>query len=381
MIPYGKHSIVNTDIDAVIDVLKNHPITQGAKVKQFAASLAEYCQANHCVTTNSGSAALHVACLASGISDDDWVWTVPNSFVASANCAVQCGAKIDFVDIDPITRNIDVNLLESKLIEAKRTGKIPKAVIVVHFSGLSCEMSKIWELSQKFGFYVIEDAAHALGAFYKGCPVGSCQFSHMTILSFHPVKTITSAEGGAITCNDKTLATKLNLYANIGVTRDHSLFVNQNFEPWVYEQQVLGCNYRLSDVHAVLGLSQLDRIEEFVCARTQLANSYMNDLKSLPLKLPIVEAQSKSAWHLFVVEVVGHDRSEVFKRLREKGIGVNVHYIPIHTQPFYQQFGFDWGDFPVSEQYYRNAVTLPLFPNMSDIEYDKVVSSLHEVMD
>lgn len=380
MIPYGKHSIVDADIEAVVDVLENHNITQGSKVTAFEIALARYCQSNHCVTTNSGSSALHVACLAAGVEKGDLVWTVPNSFVASANCAVQCGADVDFVDIDAETRNVDVNLLEKKLLQAEVTERLPKVVVVVHFSGLSCEMQKIWQLAKRYGFYVIEDAAHALGAQYQGHPVGSCKFSHMTILSFHPVKTITSAEGGAVTCNDPVIHRKLKLYANIGITRDHGLFVGQHFEPWVYEQQVLGCNYRLSDVHAVLGLSQLQRVRELVSARTGWVAKYFEHLTDLPLKLPVVDNENPSAWHLFVVEVVQHDRLETFNKLRDLGVGVNVHYIPIHTQPFYQGLGFKWGDFPVAEQYYHNAITLPLFPTMSESQFEHVISSLRKVL-
>lgn len=380
MIPYGKHLVDEEDIDAVVDVLRNQFLTQGSVVPQFEQALCEYTHAKYCVAVNSATSGLHVACLAAGVSDGDIVWTVPNSFVASANCALYCGAIIDFVDIDPVTRNIDINALETKLNEAAAQSRLPKALIVVHFSGLSCDMQRIRQLTQTYSVVLIEDAAHGLGGSYHQSKIGSCVYSDMTVLSFHPVKSITSAEGGAVLTNQSQLHTKLNLFAKHGVTKDPSQYQGESHGPWYYQQLALGYNYRLSDMQAALGLSQLKKLDVFIQKRSELAKVYDRELADLPLKLPAVESQYQSAWHLYMVELTQHERQDVYQLLHNKGVGVNVHYIPIHLQPFYQQLGFKQGDFRVSEHFYQNALTLPLFPSLTPVEQTKVIDTLHEVL-
>jgi UDP-4-amino-4,6-dideoxy-N-acetyl-beta-L-altrosamine transaminase len=380
MIPYGKHLVNEDDVDAVVEVLRNQFLTQGTVVPKFEQALCEYTGANHCVAVNSATSGLHVACLAAGVAVGDSVWTVPNSFVASANCALYCGATIDFVDIDPFTRNIDISALETKLQHAATQNRLPKALIVVHFSGLSCEMQTIQKLTQLYSIVLIEDAAHGLGGSYQQSKIGSCVYSDMSVLSFHPVKSITSAEGGAVLTNQSQLYQKLQLFAKHGVTKDPSQYQGESHGPWYYQQLELGYNYRLSDLHAALGLSQLSKLDVFIQKRSRLAKVYDNALADLPLKLPVEEPQFKSAWHLYMVELIQHDRQHVYQQLHDKGVGVNVHYIPIHLQPYYQQLGFKQGDFPVSEHFYQNALTLPLFPSLTDIEQAKVIAVLHEVL-
>ena len=380
MIPYGKHLVDEDDIDAVVDVLRNQFLTQGTVVPQFEHALCEYTGANHCVAVNSATSGLHVACLAAGVIAGDAVWTVPNSFVASANCALYCGASIDFVDIDPLTRNIDIGALEKKLHHAAKQNCLPKALIVVHFSGLSCDMQCIHKLTQMYSIVLIEDAAHGLGGSYQQSKIGSCMYSDMAVLSFHPVKSITSAEGGAVLTNQRHIYEKLTLFAKHGVTKDPSQFQGESHGPWYYQQLELGYNYRLSDMHAALGLSQLKKLDSFMQRRAEIANVYDEALVNLPLKLPVIDSQSQSAWHLYMVELTHHDRQDMYQQLHAKGVGVNVHYIPIHLQPFYQQLGFKQGDFPVSEHFYQNALTLPLFPSLTDAEQTKVIQVLYEVL-
>jgi UDP-4-amino-4,6-dideoxy-N-acetyl-beta-L-altrosamine transaminase len=380
MIPYGKHWVDEDDIDAVVDVLRNQFLTQGTVVPQFEQALCEYTGANHCVAVNSATSGLHVACLAAGVGAGDLVWTVPNSFVASANCALYCGASIDFVDIDPVTRNIDISALETKLQQAVDQKRLPKALIVVHFSGLSCDMQGIRSLTQKYSMVLIEDAAHGLGGSYQQSKIGSCVCSDMTVLSFHPVKSITSAEGGAVLTNQSQFYEKLKLFAKHGVTKDPSQYQGESHGPWYYQQLELGYNYRLSDMQAALGLSQLKKLDAFIQKRSEIAKVYDNKLADLPLKLPYAESQSQSAWHLYMVELTQHDRHDVYQQLHDKGVGVNVHYIPIHLQPFYQQLGFKHGDFPLSEHFYQNALTLPMFPSLTDTQQTKVIDVLHEVL-
>lgn len=380
MIPYGKHLVDEDDVDAVVEVLRNQFLTQGTVVPQFEQALCEYTGANHCVAVNSATSGLHVACLAAGVTAGDSVWTVPNSFVASANCALYCGATIDFVDIDPLTRNIDISALATKLQHAATQNCLPKALIVVHFSGLSCEMQTIQKLTQLYSIVLIEDAAHGLGGSYQQSKIGSCVYSDMAVLSFHPVKSITSAEGGAVLTNQSQLYQKLQLFAKHGVTKDSLQYQGESHGPWYYQQLELGYNYRLSDLHAALGLSQLNKLDVFIQKRSELAKVYDNALADLPLKLPVEEPQFKSAWHLYMVELTQHDRQHVYQQLHDKGVGVNVHYIPIHLQPYYQQLGFKQGDFPVSEHFYQNALTLPLFPSLTDTEQAKVIAVLHEVL-
>jgi len=381
MIPYGKHHIDDADINAVVDVLQNQFLTQGQMGPKFEQALCEYLDVSHCVAVNSGTSALHIACLAAGVQKGDWVWTSPNSFAASANCARYCGADVDFVDIDPTTRNMSVEKLTAKLQQAQKQGTLPKAIVVVHFSGLSCDMKAIHALAQQYNVILIEDAAHALGGEYNEQKIGSCQFSDMSILSFHPVKAITTAEGGAVTTNNPDLAKKLGLYAKHGITRAelHDAQAHEG-EGWYYEQQLLGLNYRLSDLHAVLGLTQLKKLDRFIEQRQWQAQRYTELLSGLPLKLPIMPNDSKSAWHIYVVELESHCRKTVFNQLVERGVGVNVHYIPIHTHPYYQSLGFQWGDFPNSEGYYKMALTLPLFPSLSEDDQAFVARNLKEVL-
>jgi UDP-4-amino-4,6-dideoxy-N-acetyl-beta-L-altrosamine transaminase len=380
MIPYGKHLVDEDDIDAVVDVLRNQFLTQGTVVPQFEHALCEYTGAQFCVAVNSATSGLHVACLAAGVNAGDGVWTVPNSFVASANCALYCGACIDFVDIDPLTRNIDVGALEKKLHHAASQDCLPKALIVVHFSGLSCDMQSIHKLTQMYSIVLIEDAAHGLGGSYQQSKIGSCVYSDMAVLSFHPVKSITSAEGGAVLTNQTHVYEKLSLFAKHGVTKDPSQYQGESHGPWYYQQLELGYNYRLSDMQAALGLSQLKKLDSFIQRRTEIAQVYDKGLADLPLKLPVVDPSSQSAWHLYMVELTHHDRQSIYQQLHDKGVGVNVHYIPIHLQPYYQKLGFKQGDFPLSEHFYQHALTLPLFPSLTASEQTKVIATLREVL-
>jgi dTDP-4-amino-4,6-dideoxygalactose transaminase len=305
---------------------------------------------------------------------------VPNSFVASANCAIYCGASIDFVDIDPVTRNIDISALETKLQHAANQNSLPKALIVVHFSGLSCDMQAIRSLTQMYSMVLIEDAAHGLGGSYQQSKIGSCVYSDMTVLSFHPVKSITSAEGGAVLTNQSLYHQKIQLFAKHGVTKDASQYQGESHGPWYFQQLELGYNYRLSDMQAALGLSQLKKLDSFIQRRSEIAKVYDKGLGNLPLKLPSVASGSQSAWHLYMVELTQHDRKDIYQQLHNKGVGVNVHYIPIHLQPFYQQLGFKQGDFPFSEHFYQNALTLPLFPSLTETEQTKVIDTLSEIL-
>lgn len=380
MIPYGKHSVSDEDVEAVVQVLKNEFLTQGKRVPAFEQALCDYTGAGYAVACNSGTSGLHIACLAAGVDKGDLVWTVPNSFAASANAALYCGAQIDFVDIDPITRNLSVSALEDKLKNAVKAGRLPKAIVVVHFAGSSCDMQAIAALTSPLDIILIEDAAHALGGKDNvGNRVGACTYSAMTVSSFHPVKSITTAEGGVVFTNDNATAEKLRLFASHGITKQSSQMpAGHENEPWFYAQIDLGYNYRLSDLHAALGLVQLERLDEFVSARLEKANYYHHALASLPVTRPLLD--SNSAWHLYMIEVQEHERTRVFNTLREKGIGVNVHYIPIHLHPFYQRMGFAHGDFPNSEMYYQKAITLPLYPDLSADNQNRVVSSLEEAL-
>lgn len=379
MIPYGKHAVDSADIAAVVDVLENRFLTQGDTVPLFERVLTDYTQCQYAVAVNSATSGLHIACLTLGVGQGDIVWTVPNSFVASANCALYCSATVSFVDIDPVTRNISLGSLANKLQIAAKANRLPKVLVVVHFSGLSCQMQDIAQLTEPHGIKLIEDAAHALGGSYLDGKVGRCEYSDLTVLSFHPVKSITSAEGGAVLTNDVELYKKLQLFSKHGVTKDpESMSVVEG--DWYYQQIALGYNYRLSDLHAALGVSQLKKLDEFVKQRERLANSYDKSLSHLPLTLPRVSSYAKSAWHLYMVEVQEHDRKDIFDALRSRNIGVNVHYIPIHLQPYYKKLGFEPGDYPHAEAFYRNAITLPLFPTMTADEQHYVVDALNEVL-
>ncbi|GAB2689949.1 UDP-4-amino-4,6-dideoxy-N-acetyl-beta-L-altrosamine transaminase [Aliiglaciecola sp. 3_MG-2023] len=379
-IPYGKHFVDDEDVAAVVDVLQNRFLTQGSIVPKFEKALATYTGANYATAVNSATSGLHVACLALGVANGDRVWTSPISFVASANSALYCGATIDFIDIDTETRNISVEALERKLANAESANLLPKAIVVVHFSGASCQMQEIAKLCRKYKVGIIEDAAHGLGGSYQQNKIGSCEYADLAVLSFHPVKSITSAEGGAVLTNDETLFERSKLFAKHGVTRDLEQMEGPSEGPWYYQQVALGYNYRLSDLHAALGLSQLKKLDGFINKRQMLAQRYNQMLKHLPLTLPTMNNADKSAWHVYIIELNEHKRDAIYAALVERGIGVNVHYIPIHLQPYFQKLGFSRGDFPNAENYYQNALTLPLFPSMTADEQDRVVQALNEVL-
>ena len=381
-IPYARQSIDYRDIFSVVKTLRSDYLTQGPKIKEFEDAIAEYCGAKYAVAVSSGTAALHIACLAAGLGKGDTLWTSPNTFVASANCALYCSAKPDFVDINSLTYNMDVDKLEAKLIKAAEADTLPKVVIPVHFTGQSCEMERINDLSKKYNFKIIEDACHALGGSYKNKKIGSCEFSDMAVFSFHPVKSLTTGEGGMILTDNEELYEKLLYLRTHGITRESQFMEGNPDGPWYYQQIDLGMNYRITDIQASLGISQLKRIDDFVSKRHELAQQYNKSLSGLPLVLPYLHPDNYSAFHLYVVRLkldkTDKARKELFVFLREKGIGVNVHYIPVHTQPYYRSLGFDFGDFPLSEEYYESAVTLPLYPSMTMIEQDHVIDALKE---
>lgn len=384
MIPYGKQDINQADIDAVIEVFQSDFLTQGLQVTLFEKTVSDYCNIGFGVAVNSATSALHIACLALGLGKGDWLWTSPNSFVASANCGLYCGAKIDFVDIDQQTYNLSAVELEKKLIQAKKDDKLPKIVIPVHFAGQSCDMEKIHSLSKKYGFSIIEDASHAIGGKYLGKPIGGCQYSDVTVFSFHPVKIITTAEGGLATTSDKRLAERMQLFRSHGVTRDSSLMDKSPEGGWYYQQIDLGFNYRMTELQAALGVSQMQRLDGFVAKRHTLQKRYDSLLNGLPIIKPHQDKDSYSALHLYPIQIdlnsVGKSRQQIFDELREGGIGVNVHYIPIHIQPYYQQLGFVKGDFPNSEVYYDRAISIPLFHTMTLVQQDKVCDTLMRVL-
>lgn len=382
MIPYGRQDIIGEDIEEVIKVLQSDLITQGTIVPRFENAVAKKVQAKHSIAVNSGTSALHIACLALGLSSGDWLWTVPNTFVASANCGRYCGANIDFVDIDPGTWNMSATKLSAKLEEAREKKCLPKVVVPVHFAGQPTEQEKIWDLSKEYGFRILEDASHSIGASRNGEPVGSCRWSDITVFSFHPVKIITTAEGGMALTNDNELAQLMTLYRSHGITRDPDHLLSPSPGPWYYEQQMLGFNYRMTDIQAGLGLSQLKRLGSYVARRNYLAKKYSESLQGLPIQLQQIEDGNKSAYHLFVVRLKSDElsktHSEVFFELRNEGIGVNLHYMPVHIQPYYQKLGFSKGQFPEAEKYGEDAITLPLFPLMTDNEQEFVIKSLKQ---
>ncbi len=382
MIPYGKQDISQADIDAVVDVLNSDYLTQGPQVPLFEETVASYCGAEYGVAVNSATSALHIACLALGLGEGDWLWTSPNTFVASANCALYCGAQVDFVDINPHTYNMSVVALEQKLQQAQLTNTLPKIVIPVHFAGQSCEMKEIYALSLEYGFKIIEDAAHAIGGKYLGKPIGGCQYSDITVFSFHPVKIVTTGEGGLATTNQAALAEKMQLLRSHGVTREPHLMTKalEAEGAWYYQQVALGFNYRMTEMQAALGVSQMQRVDEFVSTRKAFAKRYDELLHNLPLVLPFQHADSDSSFHLYPIliqtDLIFKNRAQVFKALREDGIGVNVHYIPVHTQPYYQEMGFSEGDFPFSEAYYKQVISIPVFHAMTLQNQDRVVELL-----
>jgi UDP-4-amino-4,6-dideoxy-N-acetyl-beta-L-altrosamine transaminase len=381
-IPYGRQSISEADIQAVVGVLRSDFLTQGPAVERFERSVADYCGATHSVAVNSATSALHIACLAAGLGPGDILWTSPNTFVASANCALYCGASVDFVDINPRTYNMSVELLEEKLIAANKAGRLPKVVIPVHFAGQPCEMDRIAELGREYGFIVIEDASHAIGGKYQEEPIGNCRYSDMTVFSFHPVKIITTGEGGAVTTNRPDLYERLLRLRSHGITRDPALMESENHGAWYYQQIELGFNYRMTDIQAGLGASQMARLDEFVTRRHELAERYNRLLAGLPLIVPWQNPDGCSAFHLYVVRVdpAKATRRHVFDLLRAANIGVNVHYIPVHTQPYYRRLGFTDGMFPESEQYYSEAISLPMFASMTNELQGRVVEVVRKAV-
>jgi len=379
---YGKQSIDQNDIDAVVEVLKSDFLTQGPAIEKFEKCVAEYCGAKYAVAVTSATAALHISCLATGLGKGDILWTSPITFTASANCGRYCGADVDFVDIDPSTYNMSIAELEKKLQAAEIK---PRVVVPVHLAGQSCEMDKIYKLSQKYGFKVIEDASHAIGADYKETKVGCCKYSDMTVFSFHPVKIVTTGEGGMVLTNDKDLYEKLVLYRSHGITRDPKLMTGTADGPWYYQQIDLGFNYRMTDMQAALGYSQMQKVNEFVSKRRYLAKRYNELLKNINgIQLPDQNEDTKSSWHLYVVRVdfskISKTKNQIFAEMKEKGICLNLHYIPVHTQPYYENLGFKGGDFPNSEKYYEEAFTLPLYYSLTDEQQDHIVKSLVEVL-
>ena len=384
MIPYGRQSLDQADIDAVVEVLQSDWLTQGPTIERFEQALAERCQAYFAVGVCNATAALHIACLAADLGPGDRLWTSPNTFLASANCGRYCGADVDFVDIDPLTWNLDAFALEAKLEQAERDGTLPKVLVAVAFSGQSCDMRKIADLAVRYNFTVIEDASHAVGASYAGRPVGCGDFAAMTVFSFHPVKIITSAEGGMVLTNRPALAERLRRLRSHGMTRDPEHMTEPSHGPWYYQQIELGFNYRITDLQAALGLSQLRKLDEFVARRRELAARYDQLLAYLPLTLPSAQPEADSAWHLYVVRVQTErcnlSHRQVFEGLRSAGIGVNLHYIPVHLQPYYRELGFAESDFPEAERYYAEAISLPLFPLLSEAQQDQVVEQLRRLL-
>ncbi|AGH80986.1 flagellin modification protein/polysaccharide biosynthesis protein [Psychromonas sp. CNPT3] len=384
-IPYGKQDINDEDIAAVIAVLQSDFLTQGPQVPLFEGAIKEAVNAQYAIAVNSATSALHIACLALGVGKGDLVWTTPISFVASANCALYCGASVDFVDIDANTYNLSAQHLQQKLEYARVHGlALPKVVIPVHLSGQSCAMQKIHHLGQEYGFSIIEDASHAIGGHYQGNNIGACQFSDITIFSFHPVKIITTAEGGVATTNNASLAQKMTLLRSHGITRDPSLMNHSSEDNCYYEQICLGFNYRMTEMQAALGVSQMHRLQSFVSERNRLAIRYDRLLEALPVQLPQQMAETYSSRHLYIIRLrldkISLTAKAVFLLLREKGIGVNLHYFPIHMQPYYQKLGFITGKLPEAELYYKNALSLPLFHKMTLAEQDKVIEVLSEVL-
>lgn len=381
MIYYGNQFIDEQDINAVIAVLKSDFLTQGPVIENFEKAVAEYCGAKYAVAVTNATSALHIACLAAGLDKDDILWTSPITFTASANCGRYCGSDVDFVDIDDSTYNMSISALKEKLEKSKIK---PKVVIPVHLAGQSCEMREIYDLSKQYGFTVIEDASHAIGADYKDTKVGCCKYSDMTVFSFHPVKIITAGEGGMVLTNSEELYKKLTLYRSHCITRDENLMTKEADGPWYYQQIGLGFNYRMTELQAALGLSQLAKVDKFVARRRQLAERYNELLKDLPLKLPYQNPDTDSSWHLYIVRVdfnkIKKTKKDIFAEMKAKGVCLNLHYIPVHTQPYYQNLGFKNGDFPVSEKYYEEAFTLPLYYSLTDEQQDYVASALKEVL-
>lgn len=383
-IPYGKQNINQADVDAVVDVLKSDFLTQGPQVPAFEKSVAQLVGAQYALAVNSATSALHIACLALGLGKGDVLWTSPITFVASSNCALYCGADVDFVDVDSQTYNMSISALKLKLEQAKKDNKLPKIVVPVHLCGQPCDMAEIYALSQEYGFKIIEDASHAIGGKYQGTYVGAGQYSDITIFSFHPVKIVTTAEGGMALTNDAKLAQKMDLLRSHGVTRNQDLMSKKPEGPWYYQQVDLGFNYRMTELQAALGISQMHRLEQFVAKRHDIAKVYNQILQNLPVVLPYQLPETYSGLHLYVIRLkldeISKTRKEVFELLREKGIGVNVHYIPVHTQPYYENLGFKQGDFPEAESYYASAISLPMYPDLTQMQIEYIYQTLKEIL-
>ncbi len=384
MIPYGRQEITASDIDAVVDVLKSDFLTQGPKVPLFEKTVSEKVGANYAIAVNSATSALHIACMALELGDGDLLWTSPVTFVASANAGLYCGAKVDFVDIDPVSYNICPKKLEEKFLEAQLTNSLPKVLVAVHLCGQPCDMSSISRLCSQYNVKIIEDSSHAIGGRYKEDYIGCCRYSDITVFSFHPVKIITTAEGGMALTNSKALSTKMDLYRSHGITRDPKMMIRNSDGPWYYEQVDLGYNYRMTELQAALGINQMHRLDAYVAKRHELAQIYDKHLRDLPVILPQQHSDGYSGRHLYVIRLrlclIKKTRLEVFTELRENGIGVNVHYIPVHTQPFYQSFGFVANDFPESIRYYEEAISLPLFQTLTLEDQVTVIETLRKVL-
>lgn len=385
MIPYGKQDINQADIDAVVEVLRSDFITQGPVVPAFERTVADYCVANHAVAVNSGTSALHLACRALGVGPADMVWTTPITFVASANCALYCGAAVDFVDIDSRTYNMSPEKLAEKLERAEKQGKLPKVVIPVHLCGQPCDMAAIHELGQKYGFRIIEDASHAIGGRYKGEPIGNCRYSDITMFSFHPVKVVTTGEGGMCITNNPELARRFELLRSHGITRDDQEMTHQSDGPWYYQQIDLGYNYRMTDIQAALGVNQMKRLDEFVAQRHVIAGRYDQLFKDLPVSIPWQHPNSYSGLHLYVIRLKLDDirktHKVVFESLREQGIGVNLHYIPVYRQPYYEKMGFKEGYCEEAEQYYQETISIPMYPGLTAELQNKIVEALRKALE
>ena len=384
MIYYGKQDINEADIQAVEAVLRSDFLTQGPAIERFEQRVAAYCGVKYAVAVCNATSALHIACLAAGLGKGDLLWTSPITFVASANCARYCGADVDFVDIDENTYNMSVSALEQKLQEAKRRGRLPKIVVPVHMAGQSCDMCAIKKLSEEYGFTLLEDASHCIGADYADTKVGSCAYSDMAVLSFHPVKIITTGEGGMVLTNDAALYERLCLYRSHGITRDPKRMTKESDGDWYYQQVALGFNYRMTDIQAALGASQMDRLDEFVARRRALAARYDELLRDLPLRTPFVLEEAQPAWHLYIVRIdfdrIRKTKQQIFAEMRARGIALNLHYIPVHTQPYYEALGFHAEACPAAVEYYREVLTLPLYPCMTDAEQELVARALREVL-
>ena len=380
MIPYGRQDISEADIQAVVDVLRSDFLTQGPAVPAFEKTVADYCGAQHAVAVNSATSALHIACLALGVGPSDWVWTSPITFVASANCALYCGARVDFVDIDPRTYNLSVERLAEKLAQAEKSGCLPKVVIPVHLCGQPCDMVGIKALSQRYGFKIVEDASHAIGGRYRGEPIGNSRYSDVTVFSFHPVKIITTGEGGMAITNDAQLAKRMQLLRSHGITRDAADMTQEPDGPWYYQQINLGFNYRMTDFQAALGLSQMQRLDEFVAIRHAIFRRYDEHLTGLPIHTPWQHPDSYSGLHLYVIRIKLNEtrrtHREIIESMRAADIGVNLHYIPVYRQPYYEGLGFKPGYCPAAEQYYAEAISLPMYPGLTEAQQEQVVDAL-----